>query len=80
MSFLFEVVGSAGALLVLVAFVLSSLSKLSRGSYRYMFINGLGSLLLLAYAIDSGTIVFAGLNVVWLGIELYYLSKKLMKR
>ena len=65
--------------MVLVAFVLSSMEKLSRGSYPYMFVNGLGSLLLVCYAVVSGTVVFAGLNLIWLGVEVYYLAKKLRK-
>jgi hypothetical protein len=80
MSLLVDLVGAGGAVLVLIAFVLSSLERLSRGSYAYMFINGLGSFLLLCYAVESGAIVFAGLNLVWLGIEVYYLVKRLMKR
>jgi len=79
MSLLIALAGAGGAVLVLVAFVLSSLEKLSRGSYVYMLINGLGAFLLVYYAIDSGAVVFAGLNLIWLGIEVYYLIKKVMK-
>jgi hypothetical protein len=78
MSFV-ALVGTGGAVLVLIAFVLSSLEKVSRGSYVYMFINGLGAFLLIYYAIESGAIVFVGLNLIWLGVEIYYLIKKLKK-
>ena len=80
MSILIDLVGAGGAVLVLIAFVLSSLGKLSRGSYKYMFVNGLGSFLLICYAIGSGVVIFAVLNSAWLGIEVYYLIKKLKGR
>lgn len=73
-------IGTAGAMLVLMAFVLSSLEKLSRGSYRYMAINGIGSAMLIYYALDSNAIVFVALNVIWLSIEIYYLIKKSFRK
>jgi hypothetical protein len=78
MSFV-ALVGTGGAVLILIAFVLSSLERLSRGSYVYMFINGLGAFLLIYYSIESGVVVFVALNSVWLGVEFYHLIKKLIK-
>ena len=69
-------IGIAGAVLVLIAFLLSSMKRLSRGSYAYMFINGLGGFALAYYAIATGAVVFAVLNIVWGGVEVYYFVKK----
>ncbi len=80
MSLIAAYVGASGAILILVAFVLSSLDKISRNSYRYMAINGSGAAMLIYYALDSNAIVFVVLNVIWLGIEIYYLIRKLMKK
>ncbi len=73
-------IGIIGMSLILIAFVLSSLDKISRGSYRYMAINGFGAFTLVYYAIVSNVIPFAILNFVWGSVEIYYLIKKLIKR
>ena len=80
MSMVYEtIIGAVGAGLILVAFLLSSLNKLHRSSYRYIAINGSGATLLLYYGWVTNTIVFVVLNVIWLIVEVYYLTKKLME-
>lgn len=74
------IVGATGAAFVLTAFVLSSLEKIHRFSYKYMALNGIGSSILLYYAWLINGIIFAVTNSVWLSIELYYLSRKLRGR
>jgi hypothetical protein len=69
--------GYAGGILSLIAFLLSSLGKLSRGTYTYMALNGIGAGFLVYYAILTNTWIFAFLNVIWGGVELFYLYKKL---
>jgi hypothetical protein len=73
------IVGALGAVMTLMAFVLSSLGKLSRGNYRYMALNGSGAFLLLLYAVISNAVIFAILNIIWISVEIYYLIKKLLK-
>ena len=79
MVLLIDFVGFAGALMILAAFVSSSLAKLSRGSYLYMLVNGGGATLLVYYAYATGVWAFVLLNVVWLSVELYYAYKKFFK-
>ena len=79
MVFLIDVIGFVGAGMILAAFVASSLAKLSRGSYLYMFVNGRGAALLVYYAYVSSAWAFVLLNVVWLSVEVYYAYKKFFK-
>jgi hypothetical protein len=69
--------GYVGAILSLIAFLLSSLGRLSRSTYAYMALNGIGATFLIYYAYLSKTWIFAFLNVIWGGVEVYYLYKKL---
>ena len=74
------IIGTAGAILVLIAFVLSSLDKWHRNSYKYIAVNGFGAVFLIYYALATNTIVFLFLNGIWLLIEIYWLIRKLMKK
>jgi hypothetical protein len=72
-------IGVIGGLMVLIAFISSSLGKLSRFTYRYMALNGIGATLLIYYAIMSKSIIFIFLNIIWVSVEIYYLIRKLLK-
>ena len=72
-------VGAIGGVMVLIAFILSSLGKLSRFTYRYMALNGIGAALLIYYAIISKSTIFIFLNIIWVSVEIYYLIRKLLK-
>ena len=74
------IAGYAGALMSLVAFVLSSLGRLSRGTYIYMAMNGIGAFLLVYYGLVTGAYLFGYLNIIWGGVEIFYLFKKLSKK
>lgn len=80
MPLMVDLIGVSGAVFVLIAFVLSSLGKISRRNYFYMVINGIGAFMLVYYAIVSNAIVFAFLNTIWGSIEIYYLVRRLWKR
>jgi len=73
-----DVIGFLGAGMILATFVASSLEKISRGRYLYMF-NGGGAALLFYYGYVNQTWAFVLLNSVWLLIEIYYLYKKVFK-
>jgi hypothetical protein len=72
-------IGVIGGLMVLIAFISSSLGKLSRFTYRYIALNGIGATLLIYYAIMSKSIIFIFLNIIWVSVEIYYLIRKLLK-
>jgi len=74
-----DLIGFLGAGMILFAFVTSSLAKLSRASYLYMFVNGGGAALLLYYGYTSQTWAFVLLNFVWMSVEIFYFYKKLFK-
>ncbi len=59
------IVGIAGSALVLVAFLLNQSNRLKNSSVVYDFLNFLGSLLLLIYAIYTNSLPFIIVNIVW---------------
>jgi len=63
-------IGTTGALLVLIAFVLNETHKWSDGSLVYDLTNFLGSSLLVYYALALSSWPFTALNAVWLLVSL----------
>lgn len=59
------IIGIAGSTLVLLAFLLNQLNKLKNNSFFYDFINFLGSVFLLIYAIYTNSLPFIIVNMVW---------------
>ena len=70
---LMEIVGWSGAALVLIAYALLSMGKLSGSSPRYQIMNILGSLLLVFYLLWKDAVPSAILNVIWCAIGIYAL-------
>ncbi|MEW6411786.1 MAG: hypothetical protein AB1483_04840 [Candidatus Zixiibacteriota bacterium] len=58
-------IGSIGVGLLLVAFGLNLLRKLSESSPVYLAMNGVGALMAAWYALDGGIIPFVILELVW---------------
>ena len=58
-------IGITGATLVLVVFFLNQIHKLSTDSFLYDFVNFIGGLLLLIYAILIASLPFAIINGIW---------------
>jgi len=64
-STLYLVIGSFGAFLVLFAFVQNQRNAWGNDSFKYDFLNALGSLFLFVYAIYTASIPFIVTNLVW---------------
>ena len=75
MKLLVEITGWAGALLVLAAYVLLTMRRVTPVSATYRWLNVAGSAGLVVNAGWDGAYPAAFLNVVWLAITLYALAK-----
>ena len=74
-KFLIEIIGWTGALLVLGAYVLLTMDRLTSLSASYRWMNVAGSAGLVVNAAWNGAFPTVFLNVVWLSITLYSLFK-----
>jgi hypothetical protein len=72
-ALLIEIIGWAGAALILGSYVLLSLGKLTGQSRLYQWMNVLGAAGFVANSGYNGAIPSAALNVAWMGIGLYTL-------
>jgi hypothetical protein len=70
-----EVVGWIGAVLILVAYALLSMGKLSGKSVSYQVMNVVGALGFVLNSGYNGAIPSAALNVIWVGIGVFALTK-----
>lgn len=68
-----EVIGWAGAALILGSYILLSLGKLEGQSRAYQWMNVAGAAGFVANSGYNGAIPSAALNVAWMGIGLYTL-------
>jgi hypothetical protein len=69
-----EVVGWIGAVLILVAYALLSMGKLSGKSVSYQVMNVVGALGFVLNSGYNGAIPSAALNVIWVGIGVFALT------
>jgi len=74
-KFLIELTGWTGALLVLLAYALLTLQRLTSASASYRWLNVAGSVGLVINSVWNGAFPSAFLNVVWLVLTLYSLTK-----
>lgn len=74
------IIGSVGVGILLLAFVLNLVQKLSERSVVYLLLNFFGSSLAAWYAWIGGIIPFVVLEVVWGGAALIRLYLELKKR
>jgi len=72
---LLVIIGTVGAFLILIAFILNILGKLTPDNLSYILSNLIGSLLLIYYAILIKAYPFVLINIVWGGFALYKLLK-----
>jgi hypothetical protein len=80
MTFTIEVIGWTGAALILGAYLLLSAGKLRSDTVAYHMMNILGAA---GFVINSGwnhALPSAVMNVVWIGIGVYALSKRAKSR
>ncbi len=74
--FLVDLIGWAGAVLVLVAYFLISARKTSSHSLSYQGMNFLGGIFLLINTMYYGALPSSFLNLIWAGIAVYTLVGK----
>ena len=71
-----EVIGWAGAALILGAYALLSVGKLRAESVTYQLMNILGAAGFVVNSSWNGAIPSAAMNVIWIGIGLYALRQR----
>ena len=76
MKLFVEIVGWAGAALILGAYALLSAGRLHGRSAIYQWMNVIGSAGFVINSGFNGAYPSAALNVVWMGIGLYVLIQK----
>ena len=76
MAFVVELIGWAGAVLVLVAYGLVSTERVSSRSWPYHLLNIGGAVGLVINSSWNGAIPSAVVNVIWIGIGVYALAAK----
>lgn len=70
-----EVVGWAGAVLILLAYILLSLGRIEGRSALYQWMNVIGAAGFIVNGLANGAMPSAVLNIIWLGIGLFTLWK-----
>ena len=75
-----EIIGWAAALLILVAYVLLSLGRIEAQSIAYQGMNVAGAAGFIVNSGYNGAIPSAALNVIWMAIGLFALSRILNRR
>lgn len=78
MSF-YYILGVAGAVFILMAFLIRDNKRFGVGTNLFLGFNLLGSLLLVLYALDGKVWPFVILNIVWLIDSSWSLMKKALK-
>jgi hypothetical protein len=73
---MYDVVQILGSLLILSAFVLALLGRLSQASYTYLIVNAVGSAVLTATAVISREWGFILLEGVWALVSLGSIVRK----
>lgn len=74
-----NIFGTSGAVIVLAAFLLNQTKRLTTESFTYDFLNFIGSVVLLIYAITIASYPFVAINIIWGGFSLKDVIVKLLK-
>ena len=75
-----DVVGWAGAVLVLAAYGLVSTKRLDGDSVAYQALNVAGAAGMLINTYVRGALPSAALNVIWIGVGIYVLAKIVFRK
>lgn len=76
MKLFVEIVGWAGAALILGSYALLSLGKLRANTVTYQLMNILGAAGFVVNSGWNGALPSAAMNVIWLGIGVYALRQQ----
>ncbi len=77
---LYDVLGIGGVVVILVAYLLLQLDKLSAQDWRYSAANGAGALLILISLFFSFNLASFIIEIAWLLISIFGLFKALSSR
>lgn len=75
-----DIVGWAGAVLVLAAYGLVSTKRLDGDSVAYQTLNVAGGAGMLVNTYVRGALPSAALNVIWIGVGLYVLARVFLRK
>lgn len=75
MKLLIEVIGWAGALMILLAYGLLSTGRMSARTIPYHMLNIVGALCFVVNSGYNGALPSAALNVIWLGIGTFAVAR-----
>jgi hypothetical protein len=73
---LINILGWSGAIAVLAAYALVSTRKLEGDAISYQLLNLVGAVLLIVNSFYHGAYPSVGVNVVWIGIAVFAISRK----
>jgi paired small multidrug resistance pump len=76
----FDLVGNIGVLLMVIAYLLLQLEKLSSSALSYLLLNATGAVLVMVSLLFSFNLSAFLMEAFWLLISLYGLSKPLFSR
>jgi hypothetical protein len=76
----YDVAGSIGVALIVLAFLLLQLERLSSNSYSYFFANALGAALILLSLSFDFNLSAVLMEVFWLAISVLGLTRRFLKR
>jgi len=77
---LIDIVGWVGVLLLLIAYAMVSAKKVEGDAVGYQALNLVGSGLLVVNSFHFGAYPSVGINVAWVGIGVYALSRRRVAR
>ncbi|APR53408.1 CBU_0592 family membrane protein [Sphingomonas koreensis] len=75
-----DIVGWAGAVLVLAAYGLVSTKRLDGDSIAYQMLNVAGAAGMLINTYVRGALPSAALNVIWIGVGIYVLARIVLRK
>lgn len=75
-----DIVGWAGAVLVLAAYGLVSTRRLDGDSIAYQTLNVAGAAGMLINTYVRGALPSAALNVIWIGVGIYVLARIVLRK
>jgi membrane-associated HD superfamily phosphohydrolase len=76
----FDLIGNVGVLLMVVAYLLLQLEKLSSSAISYLLLNAVGAVLVIISLLFRFNLSAFFMEVFWLMISLYGLTKTLFAR
>lgn len=76
----FDLIGNVGVLLMVIAYLLLQLEKLSSSAFSYLLLNTVGAILVIISLVFRFNLSAFLMEAFWLLISLYGLAKPLFSR